>query len=198
MPNLSTLEDTILAAQYKMATLVNTNLNLINAGNLAINQLLISFLNLNILGLGYQINRPDYYSTTTVTIYNRLQDLIGFGNIPTFDNNFQNPKQEIIIVKNAPDPLVITYDDMTLSGTRYDNPQWFSWNPFLIVDNTTWLQVGVDYSLVSSGGFVLNPGGNVPAIYEGQLIRAVAYAAISGFTPPAGEGFPYTFPLILS
>src|SRR6185312_2891531 len=58
---------------------------------------------------------------------------------------------------------------------------WVGWNPMLSVDNMPYLIVDEDYVVLSTGGFELLPTGNLPFIYDGQIMRAVGYEP---FTPP--------------
>ncbi len=115
---------------------MNQNLTLINSGMLPTNTALINFLNLNILGLMFQSNRPDYTSQTTVTIYNRLLELIGIDTANNnLDPNFQNEANTIIVVdsgnftQSARIPFGLTYS-LTLNNwptlyfpTYGDNPE---------------------------------------------------------------------------
>lgn len=201
MPTLNQIQGVILTAQLKMANMIEANRTQLAVGNNLVSWANIKRYNRNIQALSYQLNRPDYYSSTTIALYDCLSDLIGSTGATSLDPSYQAPHQTVIVEQQLPPPVVIGYGDMTLSGTRYDNPLWQGFNPFLIVDNATWLTLNIDYTLVTSGGFILSPGGNVPQIYDGQQIRAVTYAAISNFNepPPATpDGFPYTFPIVLS
>lgn len=189
MPTQVQVQNTILSAQYKLATYVNTNLNLINSGNLPQNEDTIDYLNLNLLGLEFQANRPDYVSDTTVTIYNRLLGLIGIDTTNNnLDPNFQNPAQVIQIILPASyiSPIDVPWDMFDPAteqpdGGRsiYFNSDWKGLNPFLslITPGEIALELGIDYTLVPSGGIALLSGSvNLPFIYEGQVLRSVAYA----------------------
>lgn len=201
MPTLNEIQNVILTAQLKMANMINDNRTQLTVGNNVVAWANIKRYNRNIQALSYQLNRPDYTSTTTNMLYDCLSGLVGSTGATSLDPTYQPPNQSIIIEQRLPPPLVIVYGDMTLAGTRYDNPLWAGFNPFLVYNNTTWLTLGVDYELVTTGGFILSPSGNVPAIYPGDQIRSITYASITNFNepPPATpDGFTYTFPIVLS
>jgi hypothetical protein len=164
-------------------------LALINSGNEPVKEAQILYLYLNILGLSYQANRPDYTSTTTVTIYNRLLGLIGIDTtVNTLDPNFQNPSTVIQIILPASyiSPRDIPWSQFSTdnspdggtSRNTYYSSDWAGLNPFLslISPAETALELGIDYVLVPSGGFILLNSGNLPTIVDGQTIRSVAYA----------------------
>lgn len=124
----------------------------------------------------------DYYSDETQALYNSLLGLIGVKCMDgiTINPNAQPPSGIVIVVEapTLPPVTIITYGDMTLSGTRYDNPLWAGFIPFMQLGVTTFLQDGVDFVTLPTGGFILSPTGNVPAIYEGQIIQVYNYEAI--------------------
>lgn len=187
-PTLETYQQTILSAQYVAATLVSNNLALINSGNLPINQDRITYLELNIYALIYQLNRPDYTSNTTLTLYDRLNGLIGFDTtINSLDPNAQIPGTVIVIVNPSGyiAPLDFGWADFSTDGspdggisrTTYYNTNWTGANPMLslISPMETALIVGQDYSLIPTGGIILLPGGNLSSVQDGQFLRAVSY-----------------------
>lgn len=196
MPSQQAIQDTILSAQYKLAILVQDNYDLINSGNPQQNYPLINYLRLNITGLSYQLNRPDYTSSTTLTIYDRLNQIIGFDTtINSLDPNAQIPNTIIQIINPAgytapidfswADFEVTPSDDGGITRRLYLNDNWFGLNPFmeLISPAGTALVLGLDYSIVSEGGIlildssIVLPGiGSGAGIVEGQFLRAYSYA----------------------
>lgn len=54
-------------------------------------------------------------------------------------------------------------------------PEWVNWNPLLFVDSAIGLLVNIDYTIRPTGGFILKETGNVPLVYDGQIIRAVGF-----------------------
>lgn len=98
MPSLETYQQTILSAQLIMANLLTANLNQVKIGNGDVNYSRIRNFDYNINGLTYQLNRPDYTSSTTLTIYNRLCGLIGVDTTAnTIDPNYQAPNTTLIV-----------------------------------------------------------------------------------------------------
>lgn len=189
MPNLQTYQQTILSASYVAATLVNNNLSLINQGNVPVNEDKINFIRMNVTALQYQMNRPDYTSSTTLTIYDRLNGLIGFDTtVNSLDPNAQIPSTVIVIVNPAGylAPITIPWSSFSVDGSpdggvtriTFYNSQWAGINPFLQLESPgmTGLTLGIDYILIPTGGFILSLTGNVPGIFEGQTIWAVNYA----------------------
>jgi len=133
----------------------------------------------------WSLSVGDYTSTASVDIYNQLLDIgsTWFGGI-TFDPNAQNPGGiEVINVPDMPEPLVVGWADFSDTGDArfvYDNPDLLGWNPFMALTSPglTGLELGTDYVLISTGGFELLPGGNVPGIFEGQIITIYSYAYV--------------------
>lgn len=98
MPTLETYQQTILSAQLIQANLLTANLNKVKIGNGDVNYSRIRNFVYNINGLQYQLNRPDYTSSTTLTIYNRLCGLIGVDTTANvIDPNYQAPNTTIIV-----------------------------------------------------------------------------------------------------
>lgn len=102
MPTLQTYQQTILSAQLIMSNLLTANLNKVKIGDGDVSYSRIRNLNYNINGLSFQINRPDYTSDTTITIYNRLCGLIGVDTTAnTIDPNYQAPNTTLIVVDSG-------------------------------------------------------------------------------------------------
>ncbi len=97
MPNQANIQDAILNGDYKLATLVNNNLTLINSGGVAIKEPFITFFKLSIKGLTYRYDVADYTSSTAITLYDRVTALTGIPASATIDPNFQAPNTTIII-----------------------------------------------------------------------------------------------------
>lgn len=191
MPTQTQIQDTILSASYKNALLVQNNYNYTNAGNTAQKESLIQWAWLNIAGLQFRFDLGDYTSSTTTTIYDRLNLFIGFDtDINSIDPNAQIPGTTIIIVN--PSGFISPIDPITWSDfnpayqttdgnrARYDNTNWKGVNPVLSLTSPaeTALRLGVDYTLVPSGGIILLndlSGSGSPGIADGQSLRATSY-----------------------
>lgn len=143
--------------------------------------------------LEYQVSIGDY-GTQTEKLYACLLSAVAnySGASITVDPNAQIPNTiiDVTIVGND-SPYEITFDwadfiDNGFDGrVRYENPYWTNWNPILSIDNMPYLVLNVDYALLSTGGFVLLPNGNVPQVYDGQLMRSVGYEPYTVVvTPP--------------
>lgn len=119
----------------------------------------------------------DINTDNTQSVYFQLLNLMAdFSGSYSPDPNVVLPETTIIISSSdRPEPVVIEYSDMTLDGTRYDNATWAGFNPLMQLEVVTQLYRGTDYDLLPTGGFILNPSGNVPAIFEGQEITVYNY-----------------------
>lgn len=143
-----------------------------------------------ISALEYDINQ-NFNDAGTQAIYKLLLDGIhGYGGTYQLDPNVDIPGRTVVInVPGGGRPYELTFkwSDFIDNGEdgriRYENTDWAGWNPMLSIDNMPYLNVDVDYIVLETGGFELLPGGAVPAIYEGQTMRAVGYEPI-GVTPP--------------
>jgi hypothetical protein len=149
--------------------------------------------------LEYQVSIGDY-GTQTEKLYACLLSAVAnySGASITVDPNAQIPNTIIdvtIVGNDSPYELQFGYDDFIDSGVdarvRYENPYWVNWLPILEVDNVV-LHFGLedegipnDYFPLATGGFVLLPNGNMPAIYAGQTLTTVGYRPYTVFvTPP--------------
>lgn len=97
MPSQQAIQDTILNASYKVSQLTVTNYNLIQTGSLAVKEDLINYIHLNITALQYQYSSSLYTTSTTVTLYNRLNYFIGIPAGAVVNPNFVFPGTTIIV-----------------------------------------------------------------------------------------------------
>ncbi len=97
MPNQTDIQNCILNASYKLTTLVQRNLALINKGGVPSNTDTLQFWRLNIIGLQYMYDWGIYTSDVAVGLYDRLAGFIGIPSSATIDPNFQAPNTTIII-----------------------------------------------------------------------------------------------------
>lgn len=191
MPSQTAIQDTLLSAAYKNALAVQANYNFVLIGGQPKNEPQINYIWLNIDGLQYQFNLGNYNTETTITLYDRLNQYIGFDtNVNSLDPNAQIPGTEIIIVNPAGyispvDPINWSDFDPTTEnpdGNRliYYNSSWKGFNPVLSLTSPgeTALRLGIDYILLSVGGFqLLNDlsGAGSPGIADGQTLRSTSY-----------------------
>lgn len=135
------------------------------------------------LALQHKLDTSDYGEQTDV-LYACLQKVIQnySGASLTVDPNAQIPNTTIDVTtlgNNRPYEITFGWSDFIDNGldgrVRYENPYWVGFNPILSVDNMPYLVLGVDYDLLATGGFVLLSGGNLAALYDGQIMRAVGY-----------------------
>lgn len=178
MATTQQITDSIALANAYFIQLLNKNTTGLQSGALTHLSKNIFCLRRFIRALQWDVDDNINDADTTALYDLLLTEIDGYtGSGVVVDPNVIIPGQPIIVIATMPVPLEIGFGDMTLAGTRYDNPLWSGFNPFMIVDNTTWLEKGVDYNLLPSGGFTLIPGGNMPAIFQGQIIRALTYVA---------------------
>jgi hypothetical protein len=170
------IEDSIDLAEAYYLQLLAIDTASLQVGNTPINDSKIKCLNRLIRALTWDVN-INFIGVTTIILYDLLLKAISTysgASLPV-DPHAYIPGSNVTITYTTPPPTEIGYSDMTLSGTRYDNPLWKGFNPFMVLDISTFLQNGVDYSLLVTGGFILNPSGSVPAIYPGQILRSLNY-----------------------
>ena len=189
MPTSIQIQNTLLSAQYKNAVAMQNDYNLINSGGTPRDSALNNFIWLTIDGLQYQFNLGNYNTATTISLYDKLNRYIGFDtNINSLDPNAQIPGTIIEIINPAgyiaPIPSIpwSSFDAATQQpdGGRYIyyNTNWAGYNPILslISPAETALTLGVDYTLISTGGIqLLNTSTVLPYIYDGQSLRSVGY-----------------------
>lgn len=135
----------------------------------------------------YKISIDDY-GTETQKLYSCILSAIAnySGASISVDPNSSTPNTtiDVIIIGNE-SPYEITFSwsnfiDNGLAGrVRYENPAWAGWIPIISIDNMPFLVEGVDFQNLLSGGFILLSGGNVPAVYNGQVIRSLGYSPSS-------------------
>lgn len=81
--------------------------------------------------------------------------------------------------EGRPMEKTLKWSDLISTGAegrkRYENNNWINWNPQLFVDSAIGLLVYDDYDVLPNGGFELKSTGNVPLIYNEQIIRAVGF-----------------------
>lgn len=191
MPDQIAIQNVILSAGLNFANEVEAN-RLLLVGGLSlgsINWKPAQWYYLNITALQWQLNAGDYTSDNTLAVYDCLLNKIGFDtNVATIDPNYQPNNGTIVIVNPAsyiaPIPYIpyTSFDPITQQGdgSRYIlyEPTWVGLNPVLSLTGPgeTALNVGIDYSLIPSGGISLLPTSQVlPFIFPGQSIRAVSY-----------------------
>jgi len=191
MPSQSNIQATLLSAAYKNALAVQANYNFILIGGQPRNEASINFICLNIDGLQYQFDLGNYNTSTTITLYDRLNRYIGFDTTAnSLDPHAQIPGTEIIIVNPAGyispvDPISwsdFDADTQNPDGNRsiYYNSNWKGFNPVLTLTSPaeTALRLGTDYVLISSGGvqLIVDLSGNgSPGLADGQTLRSSAY-----------------------
>ncbi len=91
MPTQSAIQQTILNGAYSLGLLTNNNYELVEQGQLPIRKSFIQWFRLNLQALEDQYGIGDYISTTTVTLYDRINQFVGIPYGATVDPNFQNP-----------------------------------------------------------------------------------------------------------
>jgi len=168
MPTLTQIQQTILSAQYLQATLSDANRAQLSVGNCLANWWQIKQINRNTVALGFQVNRGDYISSTTLMLYDCLNSTIGLD--PTNNNidpNFQNPNITLdVTVINTGTPVYI----VPFSGVANLTINWSSNvpgytktyaqlignnpNPFVYFD-------GVNSDTPSGQPFIINKLGGV-------------------------------------
>lgn len=150
MPSQADIQNTILNASYKIAQLTLVNYNLIQSGGLAVREDFINYFSLNLAGMTYQYNNALYISPTSVTIYNRLNYMIGIPQDATVDPNFVNPTTTIIIdgsagtiINSAKIPFVNTTSiglytyNISYKNIYGNNPSVSFWLDDMTQDTTT-------------------------------------------------------------
>jgi len=114
MPDIIQVEATILAAKYKLATLVDSNVVLISNGGVPVNDNYINYFNLNLQGLIYQDINKDYTSSTTNILYTRLNGLIGIPTTAQVNPGFQSQNIVINVTQNGSQAINHTYTQADL------------------------------------------------------------------------------------
>ncbi len=158
MPSQSAIAATILNASYKLASLTYANYNLVQSGHIAIQLDYMRYFNLNLQGLTYQYDNALYTQGTTVTLYNRLNQLIGIPYGAIVDPNFQNPNTSITVIS----PVVEPIEFMITAGEPipYEYPYALSGQP----DVSFYISNG-------SGGLTTNGATNI----TNNIIAGVMY-----------------------
>lgn len=149
----------------------------------------------------YQVEIEDMGERTDSLYTCLLQAIENYsGASITVDPNASIPNTVIdvtVVGNDSPYDITIQWSDLLNTGdagrTRYENPLWAGWLPILWVDSTTKLYYNVDghiddIILLPSGGFMLNPNGNVPVLYDGQVISAMGFSPFTAPPLPAFQG----------
>lgn len=188
MPTQTQVQNTILSGQLQLANLVLANTNKEAGGCNNVDWFPAWRYYLNIKAVQRQFNLADYSSDYFLAVYSCLVNQIGFDPAVNFiDPNYQPPSGTIVVTNpnSYLSPVVLTFDSFDPASqlpdggrTTYRNSNWVGINPFMALTSPglTGLEFGSDYTLLSSGGFVLSSSGNLPEIYEGQLITIYSYA----------------------
>lgn len=128
MPNQSDIQTTILNGGYSLGILTNNNLTIVNSGGLEINKNFIQWFRLNLQALQDQFNIGDYISSTTQTLYDRINGFVGIPYGATIDPNFQAPNTTIIVEGGTSS---FQYMNKTQADLVYDAPNDSYYLPFL-------------------------------------------------------------------
>jgi len=187
MPTQAQVQQSILSAQLIAANKTEANRIALVGGSLSAQWGYIYRIQRFINAVLRQYNLGDYSSANFLIAYDCLLNLIGIDTtVNTIDPNFQNPAFDIGYINPASyaAPLDVPFASFdaasqSIDGGRtiYYNANWKGLNPQLALTSPsmTALYYGVDYILISTGGIQLLPGGNLPEIYTGQIIRSTGY-----------------------
>lgn len=150
MPNQSQIQQTILNGSYALSTLVNNNLNLVNSGGLPIERDYISYFNLSLQGLIYQYQNLNYTSSTTVTLYQRINAFVGVPYGAQVDPNFQNSNIIINSESSGFEPITETFTEANLVDADPPNGNWYL--PVTLVNSQRVVSV-----TINNVGFTVTP-----------------------------------------
>lgn len=191
MPTQLQIQNTILSAGLLMANLVEKNRLLLVGGTPKgnIDWKAAQWFYLNINALQRQYNAKDYTSAATLSVYDCLQSKIGFNpGLNNIDPNYQFSGGVILLPNPSTviPPRVLQWSDFStdnspdggITRNTYYNSTWKGANPFMALTSPmlTGLKLGTDYSILPGGGFRLMLAGNLPGIFNGQLITVYSYA----------------------
>lgn len=196
------IDTAITNAQYALALGVTKDFTLMHGAcqpkswntNLCFNAI--------IKGLKYQSNREDYGSVLTYSLYKKALGLTGFvGSLPNIDPNFQQTNITIIVQNPVADipwmdiPWSVFSTDGSVDGGRntYYDTTLAGVNPALQLATSLLLQLGIDYDLIPTGGFILRADGGLPFIYDGQFLRAESFKYLGNIPVPSGTRIPEIF-----
>ncbi len=203
MPNQTDIERTILNGSYSLGVLTSNNYNLISRGNLAVREDFIQFFRLNLQALEDQYELADYVSDATVTIYDRINNMIGLPYNATLDPNFQGPT----IVYNVTTSVIAqgNFTRIPFSGVSVVSLSNFqaTYAPLYGDDAivTIWVTSDNFASVQQDTGTVptiINAGSDInkPDSYTWTYpFATTGYVQINGFTPDGGNtgaGIPIT------
>ena len=203
MPNQTDIERTILNGSYSLGVLSSNNYNLIVRGGLGVREDFIQFFRLNLQALEDQYELGDYTSSNTVTIYDRINGMIGLPYNATLDPNFQSPTivYNVTTVTTATGNFTrIPFDGITnVSLANFQSTYALIYGSDAIVSiwvtNDNFATVQQDTGTVPT---ITNLGGDInkPNDYEWVYPTPTSgYVQINGFTPQGGNtsaGLPIT------
>lgn len=188
MPNQTDIQNAILNGSYALGVLTDNNYNLINKGQLSVRENFIQFFRLNLQALQDQYNLGDYTSSTTVTIYDRVNGFIGVPFNVTVDPNFQTPG---VVYNITQGKSVATYTRIPFSAQttvqllNFQSVYVPTYGDFAIVTIWTTQDGGATYQQdTSTVPTIVNLGGNIslPNSYTWTYpIPTTGYVQINGF-----------------
>lgn len=159
MPNQSDIQTTILNGEYSLGILSNNNIAIVNSGGLQIKSDFIQWFRLNLQALQYQLTIGDYISSTTQTLYDRINNFIGIPYNATLDPNFQSPNTTINIINESGSVMVIPKDQANLVEDGSGSGNWYL--PFLDEDDQPFASNIKPFELTVGGvGIALQPNYN--------------------------------------
>ena len=159
MPSKNAISATLLNASYKLAMLTYGNYQLVQSGKLPVQEEYINYFQLNLTGLQYQYDNSLYTTTTTITLYNRVNNLIGLPKNIIIDSNFQSPNSTIVIEGPGLQPIEFTI----LAGTAI--PYNYSYILTAQPDVTFLISNGSGLTSYGTTNITYNLVGGVMSIY---------------------------------
>lgn len=180
MPTQSLVQQTILNAEYSIATLTNNNYKLVSSGNIAIRQNFIQWYRLNIQALLDLFNIGDYTSAAATTIYDRLNGFVGVPAGATIDPNFQNQGIVINVTENPLGTLILTKNQ---SNLILDVTAGQYYLPYLNNDGSSITTGQIPYSVMINGETI------------GFTYNVLAPDGVTVYTPPRIYSFANNSPV---
>jgi hypothetical protein len=132
MPTSSQISTTIFNGQTALGYLTNANYTLVSQGQEASKPDFVQWFRLNLQGLIDQYAIGDYTSSTTVTLFNRINTFVGIPIGATVDPAFENPNVTIIV--NPPFTPTPPYVTTQASLIQDGNGVWYLPTPPLIAN----------------------------------------------------------------
>lgn len=196
MPNQSNIQQTILNGKYSLAILVNNNLTLVSNGGLAIKECFIDFYNLTLQALINQYAIGDYISSTTTTLYDRINSFVGIPYGAVVDPNFQNPGIiiDVITAGSKINTTTIIFSNQTAITLSAYQATYFA-----LYGNTPYVQIFV--AIYDNLGNIINyapdegtaplytyttpgdPASGIASIAWGYGVATTGYVLLSGVMP---------------